>query len=78
MDNAIALLTSLYDSGDLSVDQHAGIMRGFQALLAELEAARGLIDLMRAHFDAGGEVPGSFPARLDAYDAAREASDDHA
>lgn len=29
VDESIALLNSLYDNGDLSVDQHAGIMRGF-------------------------------------------------
>ena len=39
MDDAIALLDSLYESGDLSVDQHAGITRGFLSLQAELRAA---------------------------------------
>lgn len=34
--SAIALLDSLYESGDLSVDQHAGIMRGFLALQSEI------------------------------------------
>lgn len=43
------------------------------SLLAELEAARDLIGLFRAHYEAGGEVPGSFPARLAKYDAAVKA-----
>lgn len=32
INDAIALLDSLYDNGDLSVDQHAGIMRGIEEL----------------------------------------------
>lgn len=36
--DAITLLNSLYDNGDLSVDQHAGIMRGLIAHKNEIAA----------------------------------------
>lgn len=43
------------------------------ALLTELEAARKLIELQRSFYEAGGEVTGSFPDYLAAYDAAWKA-----
>ena len=43
MDDETLLLDSLYENGDLSVDQHAGIMRGFQALRLDLDQTRAAL-----------------------------------
>lgn len=45
IDDAIALLNSLYESGDLSVDQHAGIMRGIETLQQEVAELRASAEL---------------------------------
>lgn len=44
-EHAIALLTSLYDNGDLSIDQFDGIMRGFAALQQEIAELRASAEL---------------------------------
>lgn len=40
---AIALLDSLYANGDLSVDQHTGVMRGFERLQGENATLRAAL-----------------------------------
>lgn len=76
-EHMIAYLTSatIEDRERLRIRMYgiAADVRPGAALLAELQAARDLIGLFRAHYEAGGEVPGSFPVRLAAYDAAVKA-----
>ena len=44
-----------------------------QALRAELDAARAIVEALRGHRDAGGEVWYSIDRAFEAYDAARRA-----